>query len=420
MIDRPSIKPEDMLHHVLAISRAIAGQTEFQPVIHAVSREIAQILPHDHLDVCVLVVDNEAVAAYETGLHTRWGAWHEQPVAARFSPIRSVLWGDVPYILAEDALTDKRFQFEGAFNHPIFDERLRSRLHVPLRVQGTVFGALSASTHVAGFYTMADIGVAQHVADLLAPYFHALRISEQAHRSAVIEAEARAREEGLRESAQKLTEALERERQRIGMDLHDETLADLTRFARRLERLGERETVSGEAMKQLAGDLHSSIRGLRRIIDDARPNVLQLFGFVEGIENLLENSARDGGLAIATRIRDTTGGRIDRLGEPLKVALFRIVQEAVNNAVHHGRPSEILVELSLVGDRIRIAVRDNGIGLSVGVGKRVSGINNMRTRARLVSASFRIEESDRGGTTVIVELPAGAAPVASLSSATGA
>ncbi|MQT15442.1 GAF domain-containing sensor histidine kinase [Segnochrobactrum spirostomi] len=420
MVERPSIRPEDMLSHVLAISRAIAGQTEFQPVIHAVSREIAQILPHDHLDVCILVVDQEVVAAYETGLHTRWGAWHEHPVAARFSPIRSVLWGEVPFILTEDALTDERFQFEGAFNHPIFDERLRSRLHVPLRVQGTVFGALSASTHVAGFYTLSDIGVAQHVADLLAPYFHALRISEQAHRSAVIEAEARAREEGLRESAQKLTEALERERQRIGMDLHDETLADLTRLARRLEQLGDRGHVSGEAIKTVAGELQSSIRGLRRIIDDARPNVLQLFGFVEGIENLLENSVRDAGLAIATGIRDTTGGRIDRLAEPLKVALFRIVQEAVNNAVHHGRPSEIKVELSLVADHIRIAVIDNGIGLSDAVGKRVSGINNMRTRARLVSAAFSIEQNHRGGTTVVVDLPAGAAPLAQVSQAASA
>ncbi len=406
MSDRAPIRPQDMLNHVLAISRAIAGQTEFQPVIQAVSREVAQILPHDHLDVCVLVVDQDTVAAFETGLHTRWGAWHEHPVAARFSPIRSVLWGEVPFIVTEDALTDERFQFEGAFNHPIFDARLRSRLHVPLRVQGTVFGALSASTHAAGVYSGADVEAALHIADLLAPYFHALRIGEQVRRSAIIEAEARAREEGLRESAQKLTEALERERQRIGMDLHDETLAELTRLTRRIERLAERESVPACAVAAIAGDIQASIRGLRRIIDDARPNVLQLFGFVDGIESLLERSVRDSGLEIATRVVDSTGGRIDRLGEPLKVALFRIVQEAVNNAVRHGRPDSIVVWLTLSGDRIRIAVEDDGIGLSPTVGRRLGGLNNMRTRARLVSADFRLEVGPGGGTRVVVELPA--------------
>ncbi len=66
---------------------------------------------------------------------------------------------------------------------------------------------------------------ARFIADLLAPYFFALRAADQAQQSAIVETEARAREEGLASRALKLTEALEGERQRIGMDLHDQTLA---------------------------------------------------------------------------------------------------------------------------------------------------------------------------------------------------
>ena len=68
-----------------------------------------------------------------------------------------------------------------------------------------------------GFYTEQDVANAQSIADLLAPYFFALRAAEQAKQSAIVEAEARAREEGLRAGALSLTEALERERQRIGV-----------------------------------------------------------------------------------------------------------------------------------------------------------------------------------------------------------
>ncbi|MFP3588990.1 hypothetical protein SCB29_36145, partial [Paraburkholderia sp. SIMBA_055] len=89
---------------------------------------------------------------------------------------------------------------------------------------------------------------AQSIADLLAPYFFAIRAAEQAKRSAIVETEARAREEGLRFGALKLTEALETERHRIGMDLHDQTLADLTRLARHVERLTHAPDLSGEQL----------------------------------------------------------------------------------------------------------------------------------------------------------------------------
>src|SRR5690606_19697629 len=123
---------------------------------------------------------------------------------------------------------------------------LRSRLHVALKVQGETIGALSCSSLQPNFYSPEDIDRARSIADLLAPYFFALRAADQAKRSAIVEAEARAREEGLRLGALRLTEALEAERQRIGMDLHDQTLADLTRFAKRLERLSLMPTISGE------------------------------------------------------------------------------------------------------------------------------------------------------------------------------
>ncbi len=182
-----------------------------------------------------------------------------------------------------------------------------------------MIGAFSCSKHEADFYRDDDVSLARHVAEILAPYFYALRAAEEARRLAIEEAEGRAREEGLREGALRLTEELERERQRIGMDLHDQTLADLTRIVRRLETLRE-GTPTRETLSPAIEGLHRCVAELRRIIDDARPNVLELFGFAEGVEDFLGRALCD--LGIEWRLEDASGGLVDTLDPALRVACF--------------------------------------------------------------------------------------------------
>ncbi len=393
-----------MLAHLLSISQALAGHLDFQSAIQAVSVSVRGLIRYDHLDVCILTFDGATHMAYETGLHTSWGNLDHHPVPTSRSPIRALLWGREPFMLTDDATRDDRFQFEGALNHPIFDARLRSRLHVPLRVQGAVIGALSCSTHEVGVYTMEDVKTAQHVADLLAPYVFALRSAEQAKASAIVEAEARARAEGLRQGALRLTEELEHERQRIGMDLHDQTLADLTRLLHRIARLKEQHEVPGAALESLEETLRASMRELRRIIDDAKPNVLQLFGFDEAVEDILERARQASGGSVDAALENEVGAVVDGLADPLKVALFRIVQEAVNNAFRHARPEHIRVRLVVEDGRLVITVVDDGIGIDR-LPRKLGGIDNMRTRAHLVGADFHLDRGPDGrGTRIAIAL----------------
>jgi signal transduction histidine kinase len=391
---------EAMLPHLLNISQALAGKLDFQSAIQAVSVSVAELIRYDHLDVCIIGLDGTTHLAYETGLATTWGSRTAPPVPISRSPIRALLWSQVPFMLTADAMADPRFHFDGAHDSPIFEARLRSRINVPLRVQGTVIGALSCSTHDAAVYAIEDVKTAQHVADLLAPYMFALRSAEQAKASAIVEAEARAREEGLRQGALRLTEELEHERQRIGMDLHDQTLADLTRLLHRLRRLREMEQVAGEALGPIEESLRASMRELRRIIDDAKPNVLQLFGFEEAVEDILERTRQATGGAVAATLDNRAGDAIDRLPDPLKVALFRIVQEAVNNAARHAAPDRIAVRLETDERRIVITVADDGGGIAR-LPRKLGGIDNMRTRAQLVGADFRIDRGEGGRGTVV-------------------
>jgi signal transduction histidine kinase len=396
------------LNQFFRISRALAGQLDFLSAIRAVAAEVAEIIPYDHLDVCIVGHDGKVHTAYEAGIDTAWGNAPHAPVAQ--SPIRSLLMGEVDHILTEDATADPRLHFPGAFTRPIHDHALRSRIHAPLIVHGEVIGALSVSRHEPAAYGRADARNARYLAELLSPYFYAIRAAERARQSAIVEAEARAREEGLRQGALRLTEALEAERQRIGMDLHDQTLADLTRLSRRLERLAQAGAAIPADLAPIAAGLHASMAALRQIIEEAKPSVLQLFGFAEAAENHLERAIRDSGQPIRGELVDDSAGAIDRLPETTAITLLRIVQEAVNNAVGHAGARSIVVRLSATPRQIALSVTDDGKGLDGARRRGGTGIDIMRTRARLVGARFSLGAGEDGtGTVVRVALsPAGA------------
>ncbi|CAM3986568.1 ATP-binding protein [Paracoccus yeei] len=392
------VDPGPLLPHLFRISRALAGRLDFLSAIRSVAQEISRFLPYDHLDLCLLRHDGTLSAAYETGIETAWG--RKETAGVQNSPIRELLWGHVDHILTEDATADPRFAFPGVFCAPIHDHNLRARVHAPLVVAGDIIGALSISSFAPGRYGPRDVAAARYVADLISPYLFALREAERSRQAAIVETEARAREEGLRLGARDLTQALEQERQRIGMDLHDQTLADLSRLMRDLSRPGalDAETVLAR--------LDDCVADLRRIIDTAVPSILDMFGFAHAVRVHLERAA--GGAQV--EVQDDSQGAPDALDPVARIALFRIVQEAINNAGRHARAGRIDVRIA-AQPRLRITVADDGCGLPEDVrrSRKKGGLSHMRTRAQLIGARLSVR-SGRTGTSVSVSLPAGGPP----------
>lgn len=377
----------------LRISEHLAREVEIQSALAAVASEIGEVMPFTHVDICLLD-GPDWVVSYEVGIKTRWSRRRTRQHA---SPIRDLLDGKVDYMLCENAMEDPRQTFPGATSEPIFNHRLRSRIHVGMRVMGQLIGTLNISHSEVGLYDEDSLRLAQHLADLLAPYFHALRSIEKAQRDAVARAEVQSREEGLRQGALRLTQALEQERQRIGMDLHDQTLADLTRLLRHV--ISEGEALSPQF---LADNLSTCIRDLRQIIEEAVPSQLQFFGLCHAISEHVEQAARSE--AILFSVEDRTTGAIDAIGDTARTALFRIAQEATNNALRHAGADriEVLIDRDISG-ALCLSVQDNGCGISRNGPTRRSGLAHMETRARLISA--RLDISEREGTRIAVTLP---------------
>ncbi|MDG4717832.1 sensor histidine kinase [Thalassospira aquimaris] len=381
------------LAHYLRISNLLAGNLDIHSALSSVKTEIEKIIEFDHLDVCLIDTDKRWATAYEVGVET---AWSKMRSNVHRAPIRDILLGKTDHLLTGNALQDQRFLFPGAVSAPIIDHELRSRVSVGMKVLGEVVGSLNCSSKKEDFYNQSHLEQIRILADMLAPYFYALRANEKANKEAIIRAEILAREEGLRLGALSLTDALEAERQRIGMDLHDQTLADLTRIARDL-----RPGLSEAQYLRLQQQVQNMIQGLRDIIDTSIPSILDLFGFHHAVQTHLERAISYDSV-MQFKVDDQTDGAIDLLPETTRIAVFRICQEAINNAVLHSNASLVSVSVTKnPDDCLTIKISDNG-NFQPHPRKPPSGLEHMKTRARLIGAKYELATSN--GTQVTIQL----------------
>ncbi|WP_233192984.1 GAF domain-containing sensor histidine kinase [Acidimangrovimonas sediminis] len=377
---------------LLRISAHLAGEVEVRGALDAVADEMRAILPFTHADICLHDAPGWLVS-YEVGLRTRWP---DRRTRLNASPVRALMTGEVDTMLTANAMCDPRQVFPGAACGPILEHGLRSRVHATMRIRGEVIGSLNFSHVEEGRYSTRDLAQVRQLSDVLAPYFYALRAGEKARHAAVIRAEAQAREEGLRLGALGLTQALEDQRQRIGMDLHDEVLADLTHLLRRLDGEG---VVPDRA--EIGARISDCIQDLRRIIDLTVPTLLDLFGFNHAVREHLTRAAT--GAGAATDLLDRSDEAVDGLDPTVRTALFRMTQEAINNAARHSGAGliRVLIDRAAAG-RLRVRIEDDGRGFDPAALVRQSGLSHMRIRARLISADLQI--SHEAGTAVSITL----------------
>tara|TARA_R110001583_G_scaffold194956_1_gene367846 strand:- start:7064 stop:8269 length:1206 start_codon:yes stop_codon:yes gene_type:complete len=382
------------LAHYLRISNLLAGNLDIHSALHSVKSEIDKIIEFDHLDVCLTDTDKTWNTSYEVGLKTSWSA-SRSPV--KQSPVRDILLGKTDHLLTGNALKDPRYVFPDAISAPILHHEFRSRVNVAMKVLGEVVGSLNCSSKKEDFYNQHHVEQVRILADILAPYFYALRANEKASKEAIFRAEILAREEGLRLGALSLTDALEAERQRIGMDLHDQTLADLTRIARDIH-----PGLTEAQHRRLQQQLQNMIQDLRDIIDTSIPSILELFGFHHAIVTHLERAVSHES-AMSFNVEDRTGGAVDTLPETIRIAIFRICQEATNNSVLHSGAAHISVLVCHDDtDSLKIRISDNG-AFRLSDRKSRRGLAHMKTRAQLIGARYEI--STVNGTQITLRLP---------------
>ena len=206
----------------------------------------------------------------------------------------------------------------------------------------------------------------------------------------------------IREMGRRLLTAQEGERTRIARELHDDINQQLALLKLDLQLLagmvkGDAETVAGEAAKYADG-IAASVRNLSQQL---YPPKLRLVGPVAALEELVGEFAHHG-----PRITFTHESVPANLAPDLALCLFRIVQEALQNALKHSRARTISVHLSGSSNRLVLTVSDDGVGFVVDdVEGHGLGLISMSERAEAMGGSINVWSSPEGGTRLNVSLP---------------
>jgi PAS domain S-box-containing protein len=205
----------------------------------------------------------------------------------------------------------------------------------------------------------------------------------------------------------RLLDMHERDRQLVSYEIHDGLAQPLAAALMQLEAsLGDLKSQFPDAAlkgcDQTLRLLRESIRQSRQLMGGLRPVVLDEFGVVTAINNLISDSSSDCG----PDIEYSHKVQFDRLASPLETAIFRIVQEGLANALQHSRSDRVRVGLIQCDERLRIQVQDWGVGFDPEkVEQNRFGLEGIRERARLFGGQATIESHPGNGASVTVELP---------------
>jgi two-component system sensor histidine kinase DegS len=214
----------------------------------------------------------------------------------------------------------------------------------------------------------------------------------------------------MRFYARQITRAQENERKRVARELHDETVQMLIALSRRLESLAAlTEPLPEAALERLAALqalIATTLKGVRRFIQDLRPSTLDHLGLVATIEGLTDDLTEDGIEAEISII-----GKVQRLAPEEELVLFRIVQEALSNVRRHSGASRVLVHIRFLPDSTRLKIEDDGRGFNaparmddlVSTGKL--GLIGMHERARMLGGTLTVQSDPGEGTAIIAEMP---------------
>jgi two-component system sensor histidine kinase DegS len=206
----------------------------------------------------------------------------------------------------------------------------------------------------------------------------------------------------------KIIAAQEEERKRVSREIHDgpaQMMANVMMRSDLIERV-YRERGSNEAFKEIR-DLKKMVRNalyeVRRIIYDLRPMALDDLGLVPTLKKYLQTTEE---YHKKTKIVFSNIKEEKRLPPNYEVALFRLVQESVQNAIKHARPAEIQVKLEIDKSKVSAVIKDDGIGFDTSQKKTNSfGLIGMRERVELLEGELSIDSKMGKGTVVLIQVP---------------
>lgn len=262
-------------------------------------------------------------------------------------------------------------------------ESFAAMLLTPLVVQDQPYGILALYYRDVRPFSDEDMREAQSVADQAALAIESAALREKAGEAAALD-----------------------ERNRLARELHDsvtQSLYSITLYAEAAARqisAGRQDAVT-DHLRALRDTSHDALREMRLLIFELRPPDLERVGLAAALRMRLQAVEARGGIRVQL-IQDGD----ENLPLLAQQELYRIVREALNNALKHAHASTIEVRLSYGEKAAALSVRDDGVGFDVRAGAEAGGmgLQTMRERADSLGAQLEVRSRPGEGTTVTVSL----------------
>jgi signal transduction histidine kinase len=216
--------------------------------------------------------------------------------------------------------------------------------------------------------------------------------------------------EQLKQFAHRIAQVQEEERKRIAYELHDDTAQYLALLKLELDSILQSGEIQSpkilEKLQYLNRDAGRAVDDVRRYSHELRPAVLDNMGLQAALEQIVDDTNKLKQIEAELKME----GEEANLTDEMKLGLFRIAQEALNNARKHARESKVTIALKFSKKQLRMTISDNGPGFDTNeararAGKKGSlGLLSMQERANLIGANLNIESNPGKGTIVRAEV----------------
>jgi signal transduction histidine kinase len=208
----------------------------------------------------------------------------------------------------------------------------------------------------------------------------------------------------------RLIGAHEEERTRIARELHDDVCQRLAMLSFKIEKvmngLGKSKPIRVdyqlEQVRQECADLAGDVQAMSHAL---HPSILDNLGLVAAVESFCREISEQSGVVVNFANRNTP----DSLPPDVSLSLFRVVQEALRNAVKYSGQKDFEVHLRGTPGGLELQVMDRGIGFDVGSVRKAGGLGliSMRERIQLVNGAIQVDSKPNGGTRIRVHVPLG-------------
>jgi PAS domain S-box-containing protein len=282
-------------------------------------------------------------------------------------------------VVVEDLINETRFKAPAFF----LDHGIRSGISVIIHGQVKPYGVLGAHTGRRRSFTGDDVHFLQSVADVLAAAIERRVLEEE------------------------LLNVSSREQQRIGQDLHDSLCQQLAGIEFRnsvlVQQLAKNPKAKAEAA-QIGELIRNATKQARALARGLAPVEIESNGLMAALSRLAANAANL--FRIACTFKCPKPVLLENRASGTH--LYRIAQEAIGNAVKHGRAKTVLVGLKKLDDELVLTVEDDGAGFAQNTGPiEGMGLRIMEYRAEMIGAMLRIDSVEGKGTKVACRLRLG-------------